>query len=84
MFSDIHGYSRMMGRDEEATLRLLDELTGLMTPRIAEHRGTVLKFIGDAVLAVFDSAADAVECALREGFENAMNRYNVAEPPGAP
>jgi len=64
MFSDMTGYSRMMGKDEETTLALVEEMTGLMTSTIKEHRGNVLKFIGDAVLATFDSASDAVFCAI--------------------
>lgn len=78
MFSDVHGYSRMMGRDEEATLRLLEELTDLMKPIIEDHRGSVLKYIGDAVLAVFESATDAVECAIE--IQRRLGERNKAKP----
>lgn len=60
MFSDIQGFSRMMGEDEEATLSLLDEHNSIILPIIKKNNGSVLKFIGDALLSSFDSAVDAV------------------------
>ncbi|HVE14919.1 MAG TPA: adenylate/guanylate cyclase domain-containing protein, partial [Elusimicrobiota bacterium] len=64
MFSDIVGYSKMMGDDEQGTLVLLQEHNDLLVPIIERHRGSILKFIGDAILASFASAADAVHCAV--------------------
>jgi adenylate cyclase len=64
MFSDIKGYSKMMGADEAACLRLLEEHNAIIVPIIARHRGEVLKFIGDAILSAFESALDAVSCAV--------------------
>ncbi len=60
MFSDIQGFSSMMGEDEEATLSLLDEHNSIILPIIEKNRGEVLKFIGDALLSSFESAVDAV------------------------
>ena len=64
LFSDIVGYSRLMEADEAATMLLLKEHNAIVSEAIRRHRGTLVKYIGDAALAVFDSAADAVRCAL--------------------
>lgn len=79
MFSDMTGYSRMMGKDEEGTLVLVEEMTALMTRLVGEYRGNVLKFIGDAVLATFDSAYDAVFCAV--AVQQLLAERNRAKPP---
>ena len=48
MFTDIFGYSRMVGRDEKHALKLLDEHNNIITAAIDAHDGSVIKFIGDA------------------------------------
>ena len=51
--------------DEEGThTRLTDHLRSLVDPKIAEHRGRVVKNTGDGLLAEFSSAVDAVRCAV--------------------
>ena len=63
--ADVAGYSRLMGLDEEGTLaRLKAHLRDLVDPKIAEHRGRIVKTTGDGVLAEFASVVDAVRCAL--------------------
>lgn len=64
MFSDIQGYSKLMGENESLALRLLEEHNSICVPLIQRHRGVIVKFIGDAILSSFESAADAVECGL--------------------
>ena len=49
MFTDIFGYSRMVGRDEKHALKLLDEHNNIITAAIDAHNGSVIKFIGDAI-----------------------------------
>jgi adenylate cyclase len=62
--ADVAGYSRLMGADEEGThARLKAHLAELVEPKIAEHRGRVVKNTGDGVLAEFPSVVDAVRCA---------------------
>jgi len=59
--ADVAGYSRLMGADEEGTHeRLQAHLRELIDPKIAEHRGRVVKNTGDAEFA---SVVDAVRCA---------------------
>jgi adenylate cyclase len=62
--ADVKGYSRLMGADEEATLRTLQEYKEVMTSSIQHHRGRIVGTAGDSVLAEFASVVDAVQCAV--------------------
>jgi len=63
--ADVAGYSRLTGLDEEGThARLQDHLRSLVDPKIAKHRGRIVKNTGDGVLAEFSSVVDAVRCAV--------------------
>jgi class 3 adenylate cyclase len=62
--ADVAGYSRLMGGDEEGTLeRLKAHRRQLIDPKIAEHRGRIVKTTGDGLLVEFPSVVDAVRCA---------------------
>ena len=62
--ADVAGYSRLMGADEEGTLeRLKAHRRQLIDPKIAEHRGRIVKTTGDGLLVEFASVVDAVRCA---------------------
>jgi TolB-like protein/class 3 adenylate cyclase/cytochrome c-type biogenesis protein CcmH/NrfG len=62
---DIAGYSRLMGANEEGTLRQLKEhRKELIDPKITEHRGRIVKTSGDGMLVEFVSVVDAVRCAV--------------------
>jgi adenylate cyclase len=62
--ADVKGYSRLMGEDEEWTLRTLTSYKELIRNLVGEHRGRVVGSPGDNVLAEFASVVDAVECAV--------------------
>ena len=63
--ADVVAYSRLMGADEEGTHeRLQAHLRELVNPKIAEHRGRIVKNTGDGFLAKFASVVDAVRCAV--------------------
>ena len=63
--ADVAGYSRLMEADEEGTHeRLKILLRQLVTPKIKEHRGRVVKNTGDGMLVEFGSVVDAVRCAV--------------------
>src|SRR4051812_380900 len=63
--ADVVGYSSLMERDEDRTLaRLKAHRREFVEPSIAEHRGRVVKLMGDGVLAEFASVVDAVACAV--------------------
>ncbi len=65
MFTDIVGYTALMGEDEAKALQLLEKNHNLLKPIIEEFRGDWLKEIGDGTLSCFASAVDAVNCALK-------------------
>src|SRR5712692_6847008 len=67
--ADVKGYSRLMGEDEEATLRTLTLHRKVMDPLIAQHRGRIVGTAGDSVLAEFASVVDAVQCAVAIQYE---------------
>jgi len=62
--ADVEGYSRLMGEDEDATIRTLTSYRELMTTLIHKHRGRVVDSPGDNLLAEFSSVVDAVRCAV--------------------
>jgi class 3 adenylate cyclase len=63
--ADVAGYSRLMGLDEEGTVgQVKNHQVNLIDPKIAEHRGRVVRTTGDGILSEFASAVDAVRCAV--------------------
>jgi adenylate cyclase len=63
--ADVAGYSRLMGADEEGTLAQLKACRReLVDPKIAEHRGRIVKTTGDGMLVEFASVVDALRCAV--------------------
>jgi adenylate cyclase len=77
--ADVFGYSRLMGADEEGTLAALKTCRReIIDPKIAEHRGRVVKTTGDGVLVEFASAVDAVRCAIE--IQRTMAERNADIP----
>jgi adenylate cyclase len=69
--ADIAGYSRLIGQDEEGTLRALrSHRAELLDPLIEQHGGRIANTAGDSLLLEFPSAVDAVRCsiAVQEGM----------------
>lgn len=62
--ADVQGYSRLMGEDEDVTIRTLTSYRELMSTLIQKHRGRVVDSPGDNLLAEFLSVVDAVRCAV--------------------
>jgi class 3 adenylate cyclase len=78
--ADVFGYSRLMGADEEGTLAALKTCRReIIDPKIAEHRGRVVKTTGDGVLVAFASAVDAVRCAVEIQRTMAERNANIPE-----
>src|SRR5215467_2068556 len=78
--ADVVGYSRLMGVDEEGTHeRLKAHLVQLVNPKIAEHRGRIVKNTGDGFLAEFASVVDAVRCAVEVQRGMADREPDIAE-----
>jgi class 3 adenylate cyclase len=62
-FSDIVGFSALMGQDEERTIRIVAANEAIHRTVLARNRGTLIQEFGDGILASFDSASDAVAAA---------------------
>ncbi len=63
--ADVKGYSLLMGEDEFATVQTLNKYRQVMTELIQQHRGRVVDFPGDNILAEFESVVDAVDCSVK-------------------
>jgi adenylate cyclase len=62
--ADVAGYSRLIGADEDDTLKRLGSIRAeVIDPKIAEHRGRIVKTMGDGLLVEFASVVDALHCA---------------------
>ena len=64
LVADVVGYSRLIADDEEATLRRLETFRALWQECLSKTGGRIFNTAGDAVLAEFQSAVEAVRCAL--------------------
>jgi adenylate cyclase len=79
LVSDVVGYSRLAGADEDRTLSRLRGLrSDLIDPAIAAHHGRIVKRTGDGALVEFRSVVDAVRCAIE--VQNAMVERNAGVP----
>ncbi len=76
--ADVEGYSRLMGEDEEATVKTLNTYREAMSRLIEEHKGRVIDSPGDNLLAEFTSAVNAVQCAVVIQAE--LRARNIALP----
>jgi class 3 adenylate cyclase len=77
--ADVYGYSRLMGQDEEATLRTLSSHRKLIDSLIAQHRGRFVNSAGDSILAEFVSVVNAVQCAV--AIQSTLRAENAEVPP---
>jgi adenylate cyclase len=64
LMADVEGYSRLMGRSEETTHEGVRAALSAAIQKLEEHRGHFISSAGDSLLARFDSALDAVRCAI--------------------
>jgi adenylate cyclase len=78
--ADVEGYSRLMGRDEVATLRTLTAYRVIIDRLIVSHRGRIFNTAGDSLVADFASAVDAVQCAV--AVQEAIINENADRPAG--
>jgi class 3 adenylate cyclase len=76
--ADIAGYSKLVAEDEEETLRRLASYRAVMDDFIARAGGRIFNTAGDAVLAEFPSAVEAVRCAI--DIQESLRTRNMAYP----
>ena len=72
--ADVEGYSRLMGRDEVATVRTIEAYRAEIVALVGQHRGRVVDAPGDNLLAEFPSATDAMQSGL--AIQRAMRARN--------
>jgi class 3 adenylate cyclase len=77
--ADVAGYSRMMGADEEATVQTLRGHRAVFDALLKQHHGRIFNTAGDAILAEFPSAVEAVRCATE--IQTALQTRNEHLPP---
>jgi hypothetical protein len=77
--ADVQGYSRLMGEDEDATVRTLTSYRELMSTIIQKHRGRVVDSPGDNLLAEFLSVVEAVRCAVEIQEEFRVRNAELSE-----
>lgn len=77
--ADVVGYSRLIAEDEEEALRRLASYRAVIDDFIAKANGRIFNTAGDAVLAEFSSAVEAVRCAI--DVQESLRTRNMAYPP---
>ena len=78
MASDIAGYSKLVAEDEEETLRRLESYRGVFADFVTRFSGRIFNTAGDAILAEYPSAVDAVRCAI--DVQESLRTRNLAYP----
>jgi len=76
--ADVKGYSRLMGEDEEWTVRTLSAYRKVIRNLVQQYRGRVVDAPGDNVLAEFASVVDAVQCAVE--IQQVLRAKNAVQP----
>ena len=64
MFTDIVGYTALMGKDSDKALEIVRISKDIQKPLVEKHNGKWLKEMGDGAMAQFSSALDAVNCSI--------------------
>ena len=77
--ADVVSYSKMMAQDEEATLTALRELRDIFGSLVERHHGRIFNTAGDAILAEYPSAVEAVRCAVAIQEELALRNSTHPE-----
>jgi class 3 adenylate cyclase len=76
MFTDIAGFTKIMGDDETTALSILENQQSIINPIVKEHKGTIIKKMGDGLLIEFPSTVNAVECATQ--MQDSIKSYNTS------
>ena len=82
IFTDMVGYSRMVSKNQDHALKLLEEHNNIVISLINEYEGTVIKLIGDSVFAHFNTAEKTAHCAVK--IQQNIHKRNKLTPHGGP
>ena len=75
---DIVGYNKLLADDFDTTSRAVEKYEALVRERIHQSRGTLVNFVGDNFMAVFDGAKDAMQAAI--GITTSIEDFNADLP----
>lgn len=65
IFTDIQGYTALMGQDEASALVMVENFENVMTGRTIEHQGEIVNFYGDGCLSIYPNVINAICCAIQ-------------------
>ena len=77
MFTDLVGFSALTQQNEALALELVDTKKQLLNPLLVQHKGSLIKTMGDGFLVEFSSALQAVQCAM--GIQSMLQGYNSSQ-----
>jgi len=76
MFTDMVGYSKLTGDDQNLALELLKEHDKIIEPIINNNQGAIVKRIGDAIVATFSQSEQIIDSAVE--IQNALKKRNIS------
>ena len=76
MFTDIVGYSKLTGDDQNLALELLKEHDKIIEPIIKRYSGNIVKRIGDAIVAIFEDSEDIIQSSVE--IQQSLKNRNIA------
>lgn len=79
MFTDMAGYSTLMGQNEAAALEILKDHNAVVIPCISDYYGTLIKATGDGYMICFEAAVDALQCAF--AVQDAVSKLRIGGNP---
>jgi len=77
MFTDIVGYTALMGKDEDRAFEILRINREIHTLQLSKYDGTFIKEMGDGILASFSSPLKAVQCAINRSLEVRIENQTI-------
>lgn len=80
MFTDMVGYTALTQSNEPLAMKVLERHNQLLRPMFSKHHGKEIKSLGDSFLVEFDSALDALNCALE--IQSFLHDYNISSDHG--
>jgi adenylate cyclase len=76
LLADVVGYSRLMSVDEEGThAQVITHVKNVIEPKVVENHGRLIRTMGDGFLVGFESAIDAVRCAVE--IQRELSDHNI-------
>jgi len=81
MFTDIAGSTKYFDTHGDLEgMHMVTDVLSTLQPQVVKHKGTVVKTIGDAIMAYFENPVDAVRCAMQ--MLRALIELNKRRPQG--